>query len=72
MLRLKKILGYEPESVISQPIFNFIHPDDVAAARRDWRKLASQTLGSTTSFEHRYLHKNGSWRTLQSLGQKLT
>jgi diguanylate cyclase (GGDEF)-like protein/PAS domain S-box-containing protein len=53
------VLGYTPEELMSRPIFDFMHPDDVERARR---VVASGT--AVSHFENRYRCKDGSYRWL--------
>ena len=64
----ERLLGYTPEEMTSGPTSERIHPDDVprVAAAID-RALTSP--GASTSVEYRFRHKDGSWRTLQSIGR---
>ena len=63
-----RLLGYTPEEMRNDPTFERIHPDDVprVAAAID-RALTGR--GASTSVEYRFLHKDGSWRMLQSIGR---
>ena len=54
----QQILGYTPEELIGRTYIDFVHPDDRAVTTHE---DASITGGQpTTSFQNRYLHKNGS------------
>ncbi|WP_161883545.1 PAS domain S-box protein [Deinococcus alpinitundrae] len=54
----QQILGYTPEELIGRTYLDFVHPDDRAITTQE---DASITAGqATTSFQNRYLHKNGS------------
>ena len=53
----RRILGYAPEEMIGHAVADFVHPDDhtrTLAARQ--RTRASH---ATTTFQNRYLHKDG-------------
>ncbi|HEU4609502.1 MAG TPA: PAS domain S-box protein, partial [Chitinophagaceae bacterium] len=55
-----KVLGYTEQELLSQPFFNFVHPDD-----RDNTviELKDATGGQMAiSFENRYKTKSGQWR----------
>jgi len=53
-----QILGYTPEEVIGRTYLDFVHPEDrIITAQEDEHITAGQ---ATTSFQNRYLHKNGS------------
>ena len=57
------VFGRSPEELIATPLFSHVHPDDVAALRETlWH-----TGGSLTC---RYLHKDGSWRWVDSAGRR--
>ncbi|WP_161884473.1 PAS domain S-box protein [Deinococcus alpinitundrae] len=54
----QQILGYTPEELIGRTYLDFVHPDDRAiTAQEDEHISAGQ---ATTTFQNRYLHKNGS------------
>ncbi|WP_161883475.1 PAS domain S-box protein [Deinococcus alpinitundrae] len=54
----QQILGYTPEELIGRTYLDFVHPDDrVITVQEDEHITAGQ---ATTSFQNRYLHKNGS------------
>ncbi len=64
----KDILGYEPDDLIGRSIFEYIHNDDKLA-------VINQCIAGLHNFESsghitfRYLHKDGTWRWLESSGQ---
>ncbi len=64
---VRSVLGYEPDELFGKQVSDFTHPDDVqaVAATIDW---ALTHPGQCHSVEHRFRHKNGSWRCLQSEG----
>lgn len=51
------MFGYTPEELIGQPIFNLIHPDDLARTREVASRINAGEV--MVGFENRYLHKNG-------------
>ena len=53
----KLILGYEPSEMIGHSAVDFIHPDDLEIARREMR--STRRGGLQSSFETRYVHKDG-------------
>jgi diguanylate cyclase (GGDEF)-like protein/PAS domain S-box-containing protein len=59
-----RILGYDPQLVIGQPVLTKSHPDDAAALRRLWEELF--TTDEPLSAEFRLRHRDGSWRTLET------
>ena len=58
----ERTLGYTREELLAKPFLNFIHPDDHAKNADEIEKLSAGQ--PTFSFENRYLHKNGSIRTI--------
>ncbi|HTH46165.1 MAG TPA: ATP-binding protein [Candidatus Limnocylindria bacterium] len=57
------VFGRTPEELTATALFAHVHPDDVAALRETlWH-----TGGSLTC---RYLHKDGSWRWVESAGRR--
>jgi PAS domain S-box-containing protein len=62
------ILGYPLDERIGRNVFDFIHPDDRPAAIEAVR-AGVQDPGSTQRVEVRTLHKNGSWRDLETVGK---
>lgn len=58
----EKTLLYTPEELFSQPIIDFVHPDDKAATLAQLKKVA--TNPPTVNFENRYLCRDGSYKWL--------
>ena len=67
---IKQILGYEPQEVIGQAAFHFVHPDDVAHVAERFGRIL-QEPGVVVTVEYRFRHKDGSWRLLESRGRNL-
>lgn len=61
----KSVLDYEPEIFLGQSAFEFIHPDDVEKASREFATAAGQKKVSLSPF--RFRHNNGSWRWIQTV-----
>ena len=56
------VLGWSETSLVGSPFIALVHPDDVEATLREVGGLSE---GQTTfSFENRYRHRDGSYRTL--------
>jgi len=56
------VLGWSEANLVGSPFMALVHPDDVAATLREVGGLSE---GQTTfSFENRYRHRDGSYRTL--------
>ncbi len=58
-----RILGWSEEELLSRPMFDFVHPDDIPATRHELQRLAHND-SSTLGFENRYRCKDGAWRWL--------
>jgi PAS domain S-box-containing protein len=67
---IKRILGYTPEELISQYLFDYVHPDDLDLLSHTFQE-AINIPGSMRSAEFRFRHKDGSWRILESIGKNL-
>ncbi|MBM4319087.1 MAG: PAS domain S-box protein, partial [Deltaproteobacteria bacterium] len=58
----EQTLGWSREELLSRPFLDFIHPDDHAKSGAEVDSLAAGR--PTTNFENRYLHRDGSLRTI--------
>ncbi|MBT7040005.1 MAG: PAS domain S-box protein, partial [Bacteroidetes bacterium] len=58
-----KILGYSKDELMSKPLFDFIHPDDVQPTKKEVERLESGK--STIFFKNRYRSKGGSYKTFE-------
>ncbi|PKI15848.1 PAS domain-containing sensor histidine kinase [Colwellia sp. 12G3] len=56
-----RALGYKEEELLSSPVIDFIHPDDVDRTIREFEQLGSEL--DSLSFENRYRHKNNHYVT---------
>ncbi|AMJ66205.1 PAS domain-containing sensor histidine kinase [Hymenobacter sp. PAMC 26628] len=61
---ITRALGYQPEEMIGHSAFDFMHPDDMAAAKASWVELGSQPLFTVTDF--RFRTASGEWRWMES------
>jgi len=66
----EKILGYNLEKISKIPIFNLIHPRDVAKLAAEFMEL-TKISGSVRCCDVRVLHENGSWHKMESIAQNL-
>lgn len=67
---LLRVLGYHPENLIGRSVFEFVHPDDVGPTQQLFQRMLAEA-GYTTNLEVRFLHGDGSWRTLEVIGRNL-
>jgi PAS domain S-box-containing protein len=59
----EKVLGYTVEELLSRPLFEFIHPEDLEGTRKEIeRQLKGEMI---LDFENRYRSKDGSYKILQ-------
>lgn len=65
---VRRILGYEPREIVGERLFDRVHPDDVAELKRSFEYVAANP-GQVVTNQYRFQHKNGSWRTLESVGK---
>jgi PAS domain S-box-containing protein len=68
--QVRSVLGYEPAEMIGRNVFDFVHPDDLDVPRAAWEKIREAPSTTFTS-EHRFRHRNGSWRYLEAFGRLL-
>jgi len=57
------LLGWSAEEFLARPYLEQVHPDDQEATRQEVEKQVVRGE-RVLSFENRYRHKDGSWRTL--------
>jgi diguanylate cyclase (GGDEF)-like protein/PAS domain S-box-containing protein len=68
---LRSLLGYEPVDTIGRNVFELIHREDADAARAAFRRIL-ETSRSREPLEFRIRHRDGQWRTFESLGTNCT
>ncbi|MGH7670840.1 MAG: PAS domain S-box protein, partial [Gemmatimonadaceae bacterium] len=66
----ERVLGYSADEVRGHPVFDFVHPDDVAAAKQTFFGALEQP-GSVRSLEVRFRHRDGTWHILEAVGRSL-
>jgi diguanylate cyclase (GGDEF)-like protein/PAS domain S-box-containing protein len=67
---LERTLGYGPDELTGQNLFEFIHPDDVPGILRIFaEQLRIPGIGPVMEISFR--HKDGSWRVLESRANNL-
>ena len=55
-----RLLGWDAQEMVGQPLLDFVHPDDRAASAAEVAKVAAGA--KTLTFENRYRAKDGSYR----------
>ena len=67
---LERLLGYRPQELVAEPLFDSIHPEDGEVVRR---MFAGVVHGSgSASAEFRFRHRDGSWRHMEAVGSDLS
>ena len=64
---LRHLLGFEPEETIGRNVEQLVHRDDLEHARAAFRRIL-EARRSSEPIEFRLRHRDGSWRTFESLG----
>lgn len=67
---LHRILGYQPSELVGCNAFDFVHPADKAAVRQELARVL-ETNEPSRPIEFGFRHKDGSWRTLESIARNL-
>ena len=65
---VKRVLGYEPQELAGQSAFALIHPEDLPKVLRGC-ELGLSDPQQLVRLEFRFRCKDGSWRTLEAVGQ---
>jgi diguanylate cyclase (GGDEF)-like protein/PAS domain S-box-containing protein len=67
-----RMLGYDPEEVVGKMnVLDQVHPDDLPHVLEETEKALSAGGVATNKAEYRFLHKDGSWRWMESVGTYL-
>jgi diguanylate cyclase (GGDEF)-like protein/PAS domain S-box-containing protein len=64
---LRHLLGFDPVESAGRNVFDLVHKDDAEHVRAAFRRL-TETRALTEPVEFRLRHRDGSWRTFESLG----
>ncbi len=67
---VQRVLGYEPEELIDRDAFGLVHPDDMPTAIVNFSLLLLDP-GTPRSATFRLRHADGSWRTLEAMGNNV-
>jgi len=67
---MERILGYAPGELAQRSVFELVHPDDLQDGLAAIAGSVAEP-GTTRSSEYRFLHKDGSWRRLETFGRTL-
>ena len=67
---LAQILGYDPNELLQDNVFNLVHPDD-APRLRDEIERCLHGAKATAALNLRFRHRNGDWRKFEAIGTNL-
>ena len=68
---IEKTLGFKPEERIGANGLELIHPEDLKSLADAFNVLVTDTNSPVVQGETRLRHKNGSWRTFETVGTNL-
>src|SRR5262249_51635758 len=55
------LLGYEPDELLGQPLYDFIHPDDIAVVRAAYEHILASTQSDLVVYRFRRKDGNYIW-----------
>lgn len=67
---IERVLGYDPDELLGQRAFEYLHPDDLEQVMQTVAEGIA-VAGTTRRLEYRFRHKDGSWRFLEGVGRNL-
>ncbi len=68
----ERMLGYDPdEAVGTMNVHDYVHPDDLPLVLEEVERAFSARGVATNKGEHRFRHRDGSWRWVESTGAYL-
>ena len=66
----ERVLGYAPAELVGRSVFELLHPDDLPAIVQTV-SVGLREAGAVRTAVFRCRHRDGSWRTLESIGMNL-
>src|SRR5215211_2882007 len=66
----ERVSGYSPEEFVVRNPFDSMHPEDRSRCEEAFRKLRN-TPGLSLDLEHRFRHKDGTWRWAEGTFESL-
>jgi PAS domain S-box-containing protein len=67
---MERILGYGAADLADRSVFELVHPEDLPRGLASIAASVAQP-GTTHSAEYRFLHRDGTWRWLETFGRTL-
>jgi len=68
---VERVLGYEAKELLGQNVFSLVCPDDQARVTAKFQSGVTKPGATSPPVELRFRAKDGSWRTLESVGKNL-
>ncbi|MDB6059729.1 MAG: hypothetical protein JWO95_3573 [Verrucomicrobiales bacterium] len=68
---VERMLGYARYEVLRRSIFDFVNPDDVAAARKDFEYILANPGKTGPLTPVRAWHRAGRWQQIEAIGKRL-
>ena len=65
---VERVLGYEPQEMLEHSAFDYVHPDDIPRVGEALARAIQQPATPQTA-QFRFRAQDGSWRTLEAVGQ---
>ncbi len=65
---MTQLMGYEMSELVGRDMFSFVHPEDVRRPLETFAEIV-RTPHAKCSSEFRCIHKDGSWRWMEAVGQ---
>jgi PAS domain S-box-containing protein len=62
----ERMLGYDPEVLVGENAFEYIHPDDLDEVRRAFERIVDADAFIVATAEFRYRTRDGSWVRVES------
>ncbi len=68
---LERVTGHKVEAIVGRNVFDFVHPDDIAAAHTELANILATPGATSQPVEFRFRIADGSYRTLEAIGKNL-
>ena len=67
---IERVLGYTPDELLGQKVWDFLHPDDLTVAAEYMNRLKAG-VSDRSPVEVRFRHRSGEWRWFECVGTNL-
>ncbi len=68
---VERVLGYAPKELLGKDVFSLVHPDDLPRVAAKFQSGITKPGATSPAVELRFRAKDGSLRTLESVGKNL-